>query len=40
MVRWVRGTGIKYQTREVIKLGEIRIERFYCSPYRDITFVC
>jgi hypothetical protein len=25
------GTGIKYQIRKVIKLGEIRLERFYCT---------
>jgi hypothetical protein len=31
MVRWVRGTDTKYQIKEVIKLGEIRLERFHYS---------
>ena len=30
MVRWVRGTGTIYQIKEVIELGEIRLERVYC----------
>ena len=30
-VRWVRGGETKYQIKEVIKLGEIRLERFCCS---------
>ena len=30
MVRWVRGTGTKYQIREIMKSKEIRLERFYC----------
>jgi hypothetical protein len=31
MVRWVRGTSTKYQIMELIKLGEFRLERFYCN---------
>ena len=34
IVHWVRGTGTKYQIREVIKLREITLERFYYSHER------
>ena len=33
------GAGRKYQIREVIKLGEIRLERFWCI-YIHQTMMC